>query len=80
MVCLDAMADEGYRVFVVRMHREGPSGRPRWRGVVELVGSETRRAVAGAHDVADFIERWLEHTVEAPAERSGAGHEGKARE
>lgn len=61
-------------MFMVRLHREGLDRQPRWRGVIELVGTEERRAVAGVLDIADFIERRLGHDRRpdgARAERFG---------
>lgn len=52
--------------FIVRLARYGDG--PRWSGVIELVGTDERRPVADAGDVAEFIEkrfiRALDRTVD----------------
>jgi hypothetical protein len=51
-------------VFVVRMWRQG--GRdddPMWRGSVNQVNVDGRFYVAGARDVADFIDARLAQTL-----------------
>lgn len=48
-----------FRVFVVRLHDEGSDGQPRWRGRIELVGSEEGQSLDGIDGVTEFIERHL---------------------
>lgn len=55
--------------FIVRLWREGEG--LRWSGVIELVGSEVRRVVADAGDVAEFIEQtFLDDIDRLPAQRA----------
>jgi hypothetical protein len=53
------------------MHAEGPMDETRWRGVVELVGTDERRAVAGVGDVADAIARWLDRATSETEDGAG---------
>lgn len=55
--------------FIVRLAREGEGSR--WSGVIELVGSEERRPVADAGDVAEFIERSFLRALDRPAAEGG---------
>ena len=48
-----------FRVFVVRLHDEGSDGQPRWRGRIELVGSEEGQSLDGTDGITEFIERHL---------------------
>jgi hypothetical protein len=50
---------QDHRVFVLRMHDEGPPGEPLWRGIIELVGTDEQRAIGAIADVVAFVELWL---------------------
>ncbi len=50
---------QDHRVFVLRLHDEGPPGEPLWRGVIELVGTDEQRAVGAIADIVAFVELWL---------------------
>ncbi len=48
-----------YRVFVVRLHPEGDVDDPRWRGRIELVGSDEHQMLEGTAGIVPFIEQHL---------------------
>ncbi len=48
-----------YRVFVVRLHPEGDVDDPRWRGRIELVGSDEHQMLEGTAGIVPFIEHHL---------------------
>lgn len=54
---------ESYRVFVVRLHDEGADGTPVWRGVIEIVGTDERYAVANVAELVERIERSLRESA-----------------
>lgn len=51
--------------FIVRLARESTAGR--WSGVIELVGTDERRPVSDAGDVAEFIERSFQNAFDREA-------------
>jgi hypothetical protein len=48
-----------YRVFVVRLHPEGDVPDLRWRGRIELVGSDEHQMLEGTAGIVPFIEQHL---------------------